>query len=71
MLQSENARLTGITYVDIQGRDIGSFVAEAQKAVADQVALPAGYSLDVYKRQTVHRSLTKLARLAPLQAATR
>jgi len=45
MLKSENARLNGWTYVDIQGRDLGSFVAEAQKAVTMQLALPAGYSL--------------------------
>ncbi|HMQ13060.1 MAG TPA: CusA/CzcA family heavy metal efflux RND transporter, partial [Candidatus Competibacter phosphatis] len=35
MLQSENARLIGVTFVDIQGRDIGSFIAEARKAVAE------------------------------------
>ncbi len=45
MLKSENARLNGWTYVDIQGRDLGSFVAEAQRVVAEQVELPPGYSL--------------------------
>ena len=67
MLQSENARLTGITYVDIQGRDIGSFVAEAQRAVADRVALPAGYSLrwsGQYEYMT--RALAKLQVVAPV-----
>ena len=67
MLQSENARLIGITYVDIQGRDIGSFVAEAQQAVAEQVALPAGYSLrwsGQYEYLT--RALAKLQVVAPV-----
>ena len=45
MIKSENARLTGWVFVDIEGRDIGSYVADAQKIVADQVKLPAGYSI--------------------------
>ncbi len=45
IIKSENARLNGWSYVDITGRDLGSYVAEAQKTVADLVDLPAGYSL--------------------------
>lgn len=45
MLRNENGFLTGYVYVDIAGRDIGSFVAEAKEAVAKKVALPTGYSL--------------------------
>ncbi len=44
-IKSENARLNGWTYVDITGRDLGSYVAEAQQVVTDAVPLPAGYSL--------------------------
>jgi len=44
-IKSENARLNGWTYVDITGRDLGSYVADAQRVVADFVELPAGYSL--------------------------
>ena len=44
-IKSENARLNGWSYVDILGRDLGSYVAEAQQVVADKVNLPAGYSL--------------------------
>jgi len=44
-IKSENARLNGWTYVDIIGRDLGSYVAEAQQVVADSVELPTGYSL--------------------------
>jgi Cu(I)/Ag(I) efflux system membrane protein CusA/SilA len=44
-IKSENGRLNGWTYVDISGRDLGSYVADAQRVVAEQVALPAGYSL--------------------------
>jgi Cu(I)/Ag(I) efflux system membrane protein CusA/SilA len=45
MIKSENARLNGWTYVDITDRDLGSYVAEAQRTVTDLVQLPAGYAL--------------------------
>jgi copper/silver efflux system protein len=45
MLRSENARLNGWIYVDIRGRDLGSYVAEAQRAVRENVTLPPGYSI--------------------------
>jgi len=45
VIKSENARLNGWTYVDISGRDLGSYVADAQQVVADAIKLPAGYSL--------------------------
>jgi len=45
MLKSENARLSGWVYVDIRGRDLSSAVHDMQKAVAQEVRLPAGYSV--------------------------
>jgi Cu(I)/Ag(I) efflux system membrane protein CusA/SilA len=45
MLRSENARLSGWVYVDIRGRDMSSVVRDMQQAVAQQVKLPAGYSV--------------------------
>jgi Cu(I)/Ag(I) efflux system membrane protein CusA/SilA len=45
MLRSENARLSGWVYVDVRGRDLGSFVADAQRAVRERVTLPPGYSI--------------------------
>jgi Cu(I)/Ag(I) efflux system membrane protein CusA/SilA len=45
MLRSENARLSGWVYVDIRGRDLAAVVADAKRAVADEVSLPAGYSV--------------------------
>jgi Cu(I)/Ag(I) efflux system membrane protein CusA/SilA len=44
-IKSENARLNGWTLVDIAGRDLGSYVAEAQRVVNEKVQLPAGYSI--------------------------
>ncbi|MBI5443193.1 MAG: efflux RND transporter permease subunit, partial [Deltaproteobacteria bacterium] len=45
MLRDENGFLSGYVYVDIAGRDIGSYVEEAKKAVAKQLALKQGYVL--------------------------
>ena len=45
MIKSENARLTGWVFVDIADRDIGSYVKDARKIVADTIDLPAGYSI--------------------------
>jgi len=45
MIKSENARLTGWVFVDIEDRDIGSYVKDAQKVVAEKVDLPGGYAL--------------------------
>ena len=45
MLKSENARLSGWVYVDIRGRDLKSAVADMQRAVAQAVKVPPGYSV--------------------------
>jgi Cu(I)/Ag(I) efflux system membrane protein CusA/SilA len=45
MIKTENARPNGWIFVDIQGRDLGSYVEEAQRVVAEQFSLPAGYSI--------------------------
>ncbi|MDH4018712.1 MAG: efflux RND transporter permease subunit [Xanthomonadales bacterium] len=45
MIKSENARLNGWIYIDIEGVDLGTYVDAARKAVADRVDLPAGYSI--------------------------
>jgi len=45
MIKTENARPNGWIYVDIDGRDLGSYVVDAQQAVAEQLVLPAGYSI--------------------------
>ncbi|MCP4409727.1 MAG: efflux RND transporter permease subunit [Gammaproteobacteria bacterium] len=46
MIKTENARPNGWTFVDIDGRDLGSYVADAQKTVSEQVDLPPGYSIN-------------------------
>ncbi|MFN4148861.1 MAG: efflux RND transporter permease subunit, partial [Rhodocyclaceae bacterium] len=41
-IRTENALLSSYIYVDIRDRDIGSYVKEAQRAVAEQVKFPPG-----------------------------
>jgi Cu(I)/Ag(I) efflux system membrane protein CusA/SilA len=42
-IRTENALLSAYIFVDIRDRDIGSYVADARKAVAEQVKFPPGY----------------------------
>jgi Cu(I)/Ag(I) efflux system membrane protein CusA/SilA len=45
MIRDENGSLAGIVYVDVVGRDLGSYVDEARRTIAEQVKLPPGYAL--------------------------
>ncbi|RWT30194.1 efflux RND transporter permease subunit, partial [Aeromonas caviae] len=70
MLRSENARLNGWVYVDIRGRDIGSFVAEAKAEVDKQLVLPAGYALTWSGQyEYMERAKARLAYVVPLTIA--
>jgi Cu(I)/Ag(I) efflux system membrane protein CusA/SilA len=42
-IRTENAQLAAYIYVDVRDRDLGGYVADAQRAVAEQVRFPAGY----------------------------
>ncbi len=45
MIRDENGRVCGYVYVDVAGRDIGSYVEEAKKLLREKLTMPAGYSL--------------------------
>jgi len=45
MLRNENGMLNGYVYVDVDGRDVGSYVQEAKQVLREKIALPPGYSL--------------------------
>jgi len=67
MLKSENARLNGWTFVDIRDVDLGSYVAEAQRAVREQVELPPGYSITWSGQyEYMLRAQEKLNQVVPL-----
>jgi Cu(I)/Ag(I) efflux system membrane protein CusA/SilA len=69
-IKSENARLNGWTFVDIQNVDVGSYVENAQKIVRDQVELPPGYSLNWSGQyEYMLRAKEKLTYVIPLTLA--
>ena len=45
MIRNENGLLTGYVYVDVAGRDLESYVTEANRLLRDHLKLPAGYSI--------------------------
>jgi Cu(I)/Ag(I) efflux system membrane protein CusA/SilA len=66
-IKSENARLNGWIYVDIAGRDLGSYVMDAQRAVAEGVELPPGYSLNWSGQyEYLERATERLQLLVPV-----
>jgi Cu(I)/Ag(I) efflux system membrane protein CusA/SilA len=69
-IKSENARLNGWTFIDIEGVDIGSYVINAQKVVEEKVNLPAGYSLNWSGQyEYMLRAKAKLKYVVPLTIA--
>lgn len=69
-IKSENARLNGWTYIDIEDVDIGSYVVKAQDIVKQQLDMPAGYSL-IWSGQYEYmlRAKEKLTYVVPLTLA--
>jgi Cu(I)/Ag(I) efflux system membrane protein CusA/SilA len=69
-IKSENARLNGWTFVDIQNVDVGTYVENAQQVVRDQVELPPGYSLNWSGQyEYMLRAKEKLTYVIPLTLA--
>ena len=67
LIKSENTLLNNIVYVDVRGRDIGSYVKEAKRVVAKQVPLPAGYSIAWSGQfESLERATARLAVVVPV-----
>ncbi|KGF82109.1 cation transporter [Massilia sp. JS1662] len=70
MLKSENARLSGWVYVDVRGRDLASAVRAMQHVVAQEVRLPAGYSVSWSGQfEYLERAVAKLKVVVPATLA--
>lgn len=66
-IKSENARLNGWSFIDIEGVDVGSYVVAAQKVVAESIELPTGYSLNWSGQyEYMLRAKEKLTYVVPL-----
>ncbi|MDK1312094.1 efflux RND transporter permease subunit [Pseudoalteromonas ardens] len=69
-IKSENARINGWTFIDIDGVDLGSYVEQARSVVAEELDLPAGYSLNwAGQYEYMIRAQEKLSYVLPLTLA--
>ncbi|MBL4711105.1 MAG: efflux RND transporter permease subunit [Gammaproteobacteria bacterium] len=70
MIKTENARLNGWIYIDIEGRDLGSYVKDAQQKVIDNVKLPPGYSISWSGQyEFMVRAVERLTTVVPVTLA--
>lgn len=66
-IKSENARPNGWAFIDIEGVDVGSYVALARQEVKDKLKLPAGYSISWSGQyEYMQRAKAKLLYVVPL-----
>jgi Cu(I)/Ag(I) efflux system membrane protein CusA/SilA len=66
-IRTENALLSAYIYVDLHGRDIGGYVKDARKAVAEQVTFPPGYYIAWSGQfEYMERAVEKLKIVVPL-----
>ena len=70
-IRTENALLSAYIFVDIRGRDIGSYVADARKAVAEQVKFPPGYYISWSGQfEYMERAIERMKVVVPLTLLT-
>lgn len=67
VVRTEDAFPTAWVYVDVQDRDIGTYVADAKKMVARMVDVPAGYTLQWSGQyEYMQRAKNRLVLVIPL-----
>jgi copper/silver efflux system protein len=67
MIRDEDAQLSGYVYVDMTGRDIGGYVEEAKRKVAEQIKIPTGYTLSWSGQyEYMQRAKERLTYVVPL-----
>jgi cobalt-zinc-cadmium resistance protein CzcA len=70
MISRESSRRRITVQCNVRGRDVGSFVAEAQRAVRDQIVLPSGYWLAWGGQfENIERAQRRLLLVVPLSLA--
>jgi Cu(I)/Ag(I) efflux system membrane protein CusA/SilA len=66
-IRTENALLSVYVFVDIRGRDIGSYVADAQRVVREQIRLEPGYFVTWSGQfEYLQRAIQKLKVVIPM-----
>ncbi|GLX83069.1 efflux RND transporter permease subunit [Thalassotalea eurytherma] len=69
-IKSENARINGWTFIDIDGVDVGTYVENAKEYLASNLTLPAGYSINwAGQYEYMERAKEKLTYVLPLTLA--
>ncbi|RZQ53312.1 CusA/CzcA family heavy metal efflux RND transporter [Pseudoalteromonas phenolica] len=69
-IKSENARLNGWTYIDIEDIDVGNYVENAKALLAKDLELPSGYSINwAGQYEYMERAKEKLSYVVPLTLA--
>jgi Cu(I)/Ag(I) efflux system membrane protein CusA/SilA len=70
MIRSENGYLNDLVSIDVRGRDVGGYVAEAREVVARTVNVPAGYRLEWSGQyEAIQRVKARLQVVVPLTIA--
>ena len=65
-IRTENALLSAYIYIDIEGRDIASYVKDAQQAVAERVSFPQGsYATWSGQYEYMERAIERLKIVVP------
>ena len=69
-IKSENSRINGWTFIDIEGVDFGSYVEQAMAVVRDNLDLPTGYSITWSGQyEYMQRAMSRLMSVVPLTLA--
>lgn len=69
-IKSENARLNGWAFIDIDGVDVGTYVEDARKVLTEKLDLPVGYSITwAGQYEYMQRAKEKLSYVVPLTLA--
>ena len=70
LIKSENAYLNNIVYVDVRGRDIGSYVHDAKQLLDARLTLPPGYRLEWSGQfEAMERANRRLRYVVPITLA--
>lgn len=70
MIRSENGQLNDLVSIDVRGRDVGGYVAEARRIVAQRVRIPPGYRLEWSGQyEALERVKARLQVVVPLTVA--
>lgn len=69
-LKSENARLTGYTFIDVSGVALDTYVTNARAVLDNELSLPAGYTLQwAGQYEYLERAMQKLTFVVPMTLA--